>query len=101
MRHIDSFIQEAIDVENLFWKINSWYDRRPDEKNDFKALVDSFKGKLANKNSVEQWLTAKGKNPKAFIDFMSDDAVDSGTKDYLYLMCKVIDNINANKSEEL
>lgn len=104
MVKLDTYIiAESIDEDNLFWKIDQWFNKKESEKLSFINLIKKFKD---NNNTVDpqvlsDYLAASKFRLKAFVDFILDNIKGSDEIDYLYTMTRIINLIIANKSNEI
>lgn len=101
MKTLSNFLLESID-ENLFWKIDKYFERNKEEYNQFVSLVNYCREMPGfNNQTIEEWLkTNKFTDIKKFVDFL-DDIVKSETsdRDYSYILYKAIKLIIANKKQ--
>lgn len=95
-------ITESID-NNLFWKIDKYFERNNIEKRQFYNIVDFCRDNPGfNHKILEEYLSKHNefKNLKKFIDFL-DDVVkqDTTNRNYVYILTIIIKQIIANKTE--
>lgn len=96
----DYMLFEAIE-DNLFWKLDKWFDRFPEQKSNFIDIVSQCRINHPNKNIVGFMLQNIGFDISAFVDFVLDNADGKQQiDDCLYIMQKIIDTIIANKTNE-
>lgn len=101
MKSLNEFIRESID-DNLFWKIDKYFEKSVKERNQFLSLV-----RYCRKNpgftdkDVEKWIKENEFiNLKKFVDFVDDVVkIDTTDRDYTYILYKIIKLVIANKSE--
>ena len=103
MKALNVYIKETLDEDNLMWKIEMWFKKKPSEYKSFTDLVNKCKESGVTEEILQEWLDKSKLKLKQFIDFLDDDIYkdDSVTKDYLYLFKKTIENILADKSFEM
>lgn len=101
MKSLNKFIKESID-DNLFWKIDKYFEKSIKERNQFLSLVRHCRKNpgFTNKD-VEEWIKENEFiNLKKFVDFVDDVVkIDTTDRDYTYILYKIIKLIIANKSE--
>lgn len=101
MKHLNNYIKESFE-DNLFWKIDKYFEHNDDEKYYFYSLIDYFReNPSTNQKQLEEYLKDHPfKNLKKFIDFL-DDVIKQETdnRDYSYLLCVIIKRIISNKDE--
>lgn len=102
MKRIRQFIYEALD-NNLFWKIDKYFERDNQERKDFYDLVDYCRKQTSfNKNDIDEYLKEHPfKNLKKFIDFI-DDVIKQETdnRDYTYILTVIIKQIIMSKTDK-
>ena len=103
MRTLQEYIKEELDEDNLIWKIETWFRKKPSEYKQFTHIVDKcIADRVVSKENLEAYLKDTNIKLKPFIDFLDDDIYGSDTaKDYLYLLKKTIESIIANKQVEM
>lgn len=81
MKTLIKFIQESIDDENLYWKLNIFFQKDNFQKSLWNALfIDGDIDKAIS----------DGFDIKNFVNFITDDTKPSLDKDYKYQMTKII-----------
>lgn len=102
MISLHDYILEALDQENLIWKIETYFKTKKTEYNEFVKIVDKCKNdNTVAKDNVENYLKDTHIKIKPFIDFLDDDIKGNDVnKDYLYLFTKTIECILSDKSPE-
>ena len=103
MRTLQEYIKEELDEDNLIWKIETWFRKKPSEYKQFTDIVNKcIADRVVSKDNLENYLKNTNIKLKPFIDFLDDDIYGSDTaKDYLYLLKKTIESIIANKQVEM
>ena len=98
-------ITESLDVDNLFWMLDTWFGNNEQEKTSFMSLIDNcIIKKTYNKNDLAKLCDNINFDIRPFINFMSKDAVvTDGQKedyecDYYYELKKIIDALISNKA---
>lgn len=105
MRSLSTYIiQEELD-DNLFWKIDKYFQNKPDELRSFNGMIDVCRANKAfNTNTIDGYLrgnTCLLNNQKKFVDFV-DDTVQQDTsinKDYTAAMYNIVKTIIGNKTD--
>lgn len=101
MKSLFNYLQESIE-DNLFWKIDKYFERDKTEFNTFIDLVDYCrKNPSFNKQTIENYLIEHPfKSIKKFIDFLDDVIkIDTTDRDYVYMLSIVIKKIISDKSD--
>lgn len=103
-------IEESID-DNFFWKLNTYFNKKDDEKKSFIDVVDYFRKTPGfNQKSIEDYMNMNkdnnpifGGNLKIFIDFIDDTIhIDiNQTKDYIYGLYLILKKIIEDKTTGL
>ena len=103
MKSLTAYIKEGLDEDNLIWKIETWFKKKPNEYKEFADIVNKcVADRVVSKENLENYLKNTNIKLKPFIDFLDDDIYGTDTtKDYLYLLKKVIECIIANKQVEM
>ena len=99
--NLDEYINESFE-DNLFWKIDKYFENHDDEKKIFIDIIDYFRDHPGfNKKTVEDYIQDKEfKNMKKFLDFLDDIVKQEDTnKDYTYILYLVIKKIISDKVE--
>jgi hypothetical protein len=92
-------ICEELDVDNLLYKIDKWFDRRDNEKATFSELIQQFKKEnVVSQSAIDSFIDTNKIQLKQFVDYMSDNINNTQTLDYAYVFRKIIDTLVANKS---
>jgi len=98
----DNNIKESLD-NNLFWKIDKYFEKDDQERKDFYDLVDYCRKQTSfNKKDIEEYLKEHPfKNLKKFIDFI-DDVIKQETdnRDYTYILTVIIKQIIMSKTDK-
>lgn len=94
---------ESLDVDNIFWMLETWFGNNEQERNMFMSMIDNCIIKRTyNKNDLEELCKNVHLDIIPFINFMYRDAVlrssDDTELDYYYELKKIIDTIISNKS---
>ena len=101
MISLSEYIIESFE-DNLFWKIDKYFERSNEERKQFYDIVDYFReNPSTNKKQIEEYLKEHPfKNLKKFIDFL-DDVIGQETdnRDYEYLLCVIVKRILGSKEE--
>lgn len=103
MKSLTQFIMEELDVDNLFWLLDKWFERNEVQKSEFIEIIIKSKegGDKVNIDDLKKYLhnTQLEKNLKEFINFIDNDLEPSTTKDYLYALKQVIEVIIGKKEK--
>lgn len=94
-------ICESIDSDNLFWKIDKWFDKNNIENSERQAFIDLLNICRNNNNIVTKDIVsnyALSNNIKPFVNFITDNVSGIEVNDYIYILMKIIQLILANKS---
>ena len=94
-------ICESIDSDNLFWKIDKWFDKSNSENSERQAFIDLLNICRNNNNIVTKDIVsnyALSNNIKPFVNFITDNVSGIEVNDYIYILMKIIQLILANKS---
>ena len=99
----DFIINEELD-DNIFWKIDTYFQNNPIEQKSFNGMVDVCRAnKSFNQDTIEAFLTANSslnRNTKKLLDFLNDDInSDTTNNNYMYSMYNVVKKIIGNKTE--
>lgn len=95
-------IKESFE-DNLFWKIDKYFERNEQEKKQFIDIVDYFRDHPGfNKKTVEDYLEQNEfEKLDKFIDFIDDIITpENKDRDYNYILYMVIKRIIENKNLE-
>jgi len=102
MKSITTYIKEDLDIDNLFWKIQVFFKRKPEEYNKFVKIVQQCQeDTTVTVDNLDTYTTKAKLDVKKLIDFLDDDIGGQKEKDYLYLLKKVIETINNDKTIEM
>lgn len=94
----DYMFVESLDVDNLIYKIDTWFANNVDEKTSFDNMIQQFKkDNVVNKNVVNDYINNSKIKVKNFVDYLSDNIYDNEINDYMYVFGKIIDTLVANK----
>ena len=94
-------ICESIDSDNLFWKIDKWFDKSNIDNSEKQAFIDLLDICRNNNNIVTKDVVsnyALSNNIKPFVNFITDNVSGIEVNDYIYILMKIIQLILANKS---
>lgn len=94
-------ICESIDSDNLFWKIDKWFDKSNIDNSKRQAFIDLLDICRNNNNIVTKDIVsnyALSNNIKPFVNFITDNVSGIEVNDYIYILMKIIQLILANKS---
>ena len=96
---------ESLDVDNLFWMLDTWFSNNEQEKTSFMSLIDNcIIKKTYNKNDLAKLCDNINFDIRPFINFISKDAVIKDNEredmniDYYYELKKIIDALISNKA---
>lgn len=96
---------ESLDVDNLFWMLDTWFANNEQEKTSFMSLVDNcIIKKTYNKNDLAKLCDNINFDIRPFINFISKDVVIKDNEredfnvDYYYELKKIIDALISNKA---
>ena len=102
MKYFKEYIKESFE-DNLFWKIDKYFERNKEKKKLFIDIIDYFRDHPGfNKKTVEEYLENNNFDKlDKFIDFI-DDIVQKNNeeKDYNYILYLVIKKVIDNKNLE-
>ena len=100
-----SSTNESLDVDNLFWMLDTWFANNEQEKSSFMSLIDNcIIKKTYNKNDLAKLCDNINFDIRPFINFISKDAVIKDNEredfniDYYYELKKIIDALISNKA---
>lgn len=98
----DYIIAESIDIDNLFYKVDKWFDGHDSERTSFIELVNQSKAASSNINieELEKYVSDAKFKLKNFVEFTSDE-VNAEIGDYMYVFKKIVDTISADQSNKL
>lgn len=94
-------ICESIDSDNLFWKIDKWFDKSNIDNSERQAFIDLLDICRSNNNIVTKDVVSNyvlSNNIKPFVNFITDNVSGIEVNDYIYILMKIIQLILANKS---
>ena len=96
---------ESLDVDNLFWMLDTWFSNNEQEKTTFMSLIDNcIIKKTYNKNDLAKLCDNINFDIRPFINFISKDVVIKDNEredmniDYYYELKKIIDALISNKA---
>ena len=99
------FTNESLDVDNLFWMLDTWFSNNEQEKTSFMSLIDNcIIKKTYNKNDLAKLCDNINFDIRPLINFISKDAVIKDNEredmniDYYYELKKIIDALISNKA---
>ena len=104
MKQINKYIKESLEADNLLWSLDTWFNNREDEQQEFINIVVKCINDH-NPNNIEEYLkTSKylKNNYKGLVDFIISD-VDIKHEielDYIYQLKEIIKQLIANKSSK-
>ena len=98
----DHIIFEGIDEENLEYKVDIWFDKNNDVKQEFYEIVRYFNvprkaNEIFDCDFIEKFIKKNNFNLKGFVDFITDNIYYSNIDDYCYVFQKIIGLLGANK----
>lgn len=103
--NVSESLNEALDIDNIFWMLDTWFANNEQEKTSFMSIIDNcIIKKTYNKNDLAKLCDNINFDIRPFINFMSKDAVVTDNKredfniDYYYELKKIIDVLVSNKS---
>lgn len=92
-------ICEAIDEDNLYYKLDKWFTNNEKLKSDFINIISHYRNNKVNKETLEFMLNNINFEVSKFVDFIIDNTDNKQEiDDYMYLMQKIVDSIVANKN---
>lgn len=100
----DFIIYEELD-DNIFWKIDTYFQNNSSERQLFNGMIDVCRAnKSFNQGTIEAYLRANSslnRNSKKLLDFLNDDVHTDTTinNNYLYSMYNVVKKIVGNKTD--
>ena len=91
----DHIISEGIDEENLEYKIDIWFDKNNDVKQEFYEIVRYFNtprktNEIFDCDFMEKFIKKTNFNLKGFVDFITDNIYYSNIDDYYYISGTVL-----------
>ena len=104
MKDIRTYIKENLDEENLIWKIETYFKRKPEQYKAFTKIVQKCKQDMVvTKENVEAYFKDTDIKIKPFVHFLDEEINTENdiNKDYYYCLSKIIKCIIDNKSIEL
>jgi hypothetical protein len=109
MKRLDKFIREHIlneDIDdNIFWKIDTYFQNNDTELKAFNGLVDICRtNKGYNSKTIDAYVSGNEslfKNQKKFVDFIEDNVQQdtSLSKDYSSSLYNIVKTVIGNKTE--
>lgn len=108
MKHLKDYLSKSINEEiddNIFWKIDTYFQNNEDELKSFNGLVDVCRAnKGFNTSTIDAYLSGNellSKNQKKFVDFIEDTIHPdtSITKDYNAAFTNIIKTVIGNKTD--
>ena len=109
MKRLDKFIREQIlneDIDdNIFWKIDTYFQNNDTELKAFNGLVDICRtNKVYNSKTIDAYVSGNEslfKNQKKFVDFIEDTVQQdtSLSKDYSSSLYNIVKTVIGNKTE--
>lgn len=102
MPNLKSYIiAEGLYIDDILFKLNTWYNRKDAEKASFHAMMRFI---IANNpvriEDYEDCFNHYFANYARFVDFVLDNVDGLKQYDSLYIMKKITDLLKANKSLE-
>lgn len=94
MKSLTNYIKEAIDVENLQYKVNTWMASSQDdnERDSFNAVVTQYQSTHQMSDElVDKFMSHT--NVRGFLDFMSDTVERDNFEDDRSTIIKIIQNL--------
>lgn len=98
-------IKESLDIDNLFWMLDTWFTNNEQECSTFMSIIDNCIIKRTyTKNDLAKICDNINFEIRPFINFLCKDAVVSDNNsedysiDYYYELKKVIDTLISNKA---
>ncbi len=98
-------IKESLDIDNLFWMLDTWFTNNEQERSTFMSIIDNCIIKRTyTKNDLAKICDNINFEIRPFINFLCKDAVVSDNNsedysiDYYYELKKVIDALISNKA---
>ena len=104
MKHLSDYINEELD-DNIFWKIDTYFQNNPDELKSFNGMIDVCRSnKSFNVSTIEAYLNSNellSKNQKKFVDFLDNTIKQDTTinKDYNSSIYNIVKTVIGNKTE--
>lgn len=103
MKSLTQFIVEELDIDNLFWFLDKWFERNEQQAQEFIELVVKCKqdGQKVNIDNLKTYIkgTQLELNLCEFINFVDNDIEPLQTKNYLYSLKQIIEMVIGNKSK--
>lgn len=101
MKSLQEYIYEELDIDNILWLIDTWFNNKESEATEFIDIITRYN--TENKktiNDIKQILsgTLLEKNLREFVNFVYNDVKNIDNKDYIYCFKKIIDIVSGNKS---
>lgn len=101
MKSLSKFIKENLD-DNLIWKLNQWFQNKPEEEQEFTNIVFQCQSEKSIDN-VETFLNSTSQFINTYmqlVNFIYDDLSNNPDKDYIYLLQLIIKNLMGNYSKD-
>ena len=101
---LSDYINEELD-DNIFWKIDTYFQNNPDELKSFNGMIDVCRSnKSFNVSTIEAYLNSNellSKNQKKFVDFLDNTIKQDTTinKDYNSSIYNIVKTVIGNKTE--
>ena len=103
MKSLTQFIVEELDIDNLFWFLDKWFERNEQQAQEFIELVVKCKqdGQKVNIDNLKTYIkgTQLELNLCEFINFVDNDIEPIKDKDYVYILKQIIEMVIGNKSK--
>jgi len=94
MRDLKTFILEELD-DNIFWLIDTWFERNEVQKQEFMNIVVYFLKKPVNKKEVEELLqnTSLNGQLKEFVNFIENNVQVDDEIDYIEYFIHILKQV--------
>ena len=103
--NVIEYTNESLDVDNLFWMLDTWFSNNEQERTSFMSLIDNCViKKTYSKSDLAKLCDNINFDIRPFINFISKDAVINDNEredmniDYYYELKKIIDALISNKA---
>lgn len=100
MRSLVEFILEDLDIDNIFWYLDKWFERNEDDQKWFINLLMTYEANKTNdviKNELDHFKDDNRLNE--FINFITNDINGTSQKDNINVMKRILDICISNQSK--
>lgn len=97
--YIKNIIKEDID-ENLFWKLDIWFSKFPEQKHKLRNALSKYNNVSFNKEDAEKIAKSINLDIYKFVNYIVDNRDEMQQLDYTYILYKIFDAIIINKNND-